>query len=359
MQFDYSSIAADSVIFVEGGHFTLRPERTVAKAKLPPGTYYFEVESGLPEQQSELFRVPVKGDRYREWLVVSHEKEEGLDVSSYSITGDMFRVGEPSETELGTLKDAVDSYQILNGKKFSVTLFLLIGDLHLPPELRTNNEWMIPNAFQNLFLGADFKLLLSGESRCRNKGFKKFVKSARSKIGDVEFMSDLYERTGATIIQDDDPDLLNTFIASESLLKNAPTDFPVIAMSKSPTMPSCAATIAGKIQLLKENGCTHYFAWHDDKDDGLIRHKHIEGAIIASLMLETLDMYLYFISLRSRRVIGEDSFIPADFKVKNPNGDYEDLKLRALRAGRRHGIEIIGSLAPADCCPYPASSTCN
>ena len=358
MQLDFSTIADDSVVFVEGGHFTLRPERITNKAKLPPGTYYFEVEAGGPQQENELFRVPVRGDIYREWLVVSHDNKLGFDISGHSILGDLFRLGEPSPTELGTLKDAVNSYKTLHEKKISVTLFLLIGDLHLPPELRTKSDWMIPSAFQELFLGGNCKLLVSGESRCRNKGFRKFVKSARSKIDDVKFMNDLYERSGATIILDDDPDLLNTFIASESLLENAPTDFPVIAMSKSTTMPSCAATIAGKIQLLSENGCTHYFSWHDDKDDGLIRHKHIEGAIIASLMLASLNMYFHFISLRSRKIIGEDSFIPADFIVERPDGDYEGLKLRALRAGRRHGIEIIGSLAPAECCPYPALSVC-
>lgn len=343
MSYELEELLQEKRVVVDGGHFTLRPKKMKFSSRLPAGVFYFEAASDDEEFPAEVFRTELHGEVNRCWIVVCINPSKEVSVEDLGTPDVIWTLNSPTTTEFETFNKAANKYVELRMIGVTVQLFVLIGDLKLPQELRRETQWMLPFQYAIRIDDDAINCRVVGESRCRNIAFRKIVKIARENVQDETFLNKLYGWSGATFILGRDPTQLDTFLAAECLLNSNVTRFPLIAISKSPNMPSCAATIAGKIKLISDDGCDFVMSWHDIHDDDLIREKHVEGVILSSLMFKDLSLEFMLLTSLQGELSREEKFTSIEFREPGRNNEYTELRANSERAARKYNIEIIRS----------------
>lgn len=346
---------------VEGGHFTLRQDamgRDVAALR-----FLVRCDAGAPAMPFEFLRGSDPKDRGREWAVLLLDTPKTLKQLGVT-SSSAWPLEPPSDTELATMRRAILLAREMREAGEDVEISLLIGDLLLAPGLRASTEWMLPEAYVALldeFGMRPEEITIVKESTARSRGAHIVLKKLTSRNGESSDNRDdsRYGERGFGVARDEGHEL---FLFADHLLDERMWPFPVIALTKgvenkragldsaeaSSSKPSCAVTLAGRLDNLMRAGVVRHISFHDTADDPQIRHKAIEGiAVAAHFGTAEADMLCEVFTQDGLRKVQDEVQLS---RLRAP-GRRESFDALAAEASGPSGLEFVGDGVTSTCCP--------
>lgn len=337
---ELESIPLTEKVAVEGGLHTLRPELVENDSVFSKGVYYFQAPNCTPVLHKEIFREPSKENPNSVWVVLYLENISDFEFLSSFKRHSIKRIQEPSSTEENTLICALELYHELCEKGYETNLIILIGDLFLPSELRKFSYELVPYSFRSIVGNIYYdELLVVSESRCRNVGNRRVVRTAKRLLVSCVDMDDFYKSSGASII-DESKDEDKIYMTSDMLYKEDELNNPVIALTRSETKPSCSTTVAGKLNLLLYKAYTYFVLFHDASDDMEIRKKCLDGFRIAASFFSTTNFRGQLVTLYDGVVTSVDFFDSEGWVTNGARESHKDLLTDVNKARLSSGIDI-------------------
>lgn len=279
-----------SKVAIDAGHYSPRLKRIRQKSDLNQDyPIIVNVEKSFELLGCEFDRVPVSTmsnvvphnagsvDESRNWIIFdSYQDFLNAKLSDCFY----FQFTRPTITERNTFEIAVQHSLSLADRQISSTLFVLLGDVWVCPELRPYCEKFAYKHYLRVCreIGGVTKIEIIKESKCKNKGDQRILKKWGKIPSNIVKREKLYESIGGTVVQTSKDAPL--FFTSHALLRDSLNDYQSIALTKS-KRPSCAVTLAGKFMVLEQLGYNFSLSVHDYSDDPQINQKVIEGALLA------------------------------------------------------------------------------
>lgn len=277
--------SAAPCLVVEAAHFTLRPKNLEnCNVVEGDGVFYVKAPVATAILRFEVHRVPLRRAPDQCWIVLALGKGERLELPESLAGGEIRAITPASARYLALLDQAIGLFQILKTKASEAVFCLLIGDLRLPEELRRPSMWALPESCRQVLRRIESeRIVLVAETSCQNKGKRVVLESAKQSCNNLAYADFLYKTHGYAVLQSELDNNSGYWLCADALLEPDAASHPVIALTKySPTRPSCAVTLAGKMVLLAEIGATHHVALYDADEDALIRQKSVEGLAVAA-----------------------------------------------------------------------------
>lgn len=344
----------DARVVVEGGHHTVRWSSLSISVLTGPQVYFFEVLVSTPPPPYQIDRRPVDDDPAREWVIVDVPAGVEVPLPSALPSRWVLALQPPTESELQSLRSAVEAARKLAGEIAHVTVALLIGDLYLPIALRKDIGWAMPAAYKPIIETLErIPYLLLRESACQNLGETHVIKKAKRTLARSAELASLYETRGFTILREGAKDSNTVYLAADALLDEPISGYPVVALTKGGNKPACATTMAGKMLDFIRRRFTHMVVWYDVSDDAEIRKKNIEGTIITSCFTRRGDIDVQVVTMDHGELLRIDALDTASLRRPGVRSGHEQLATETNREARHLGLSLIAARASDECCIYP------
>lgn len=362
---ELNSIPPKARVLLEGGNFTIQVRRLPDGGRrpdtlpyLPNAGYLLYLPRSDGPVKYEVAREPDDTkDGLWDWSFVVPPEGCSVPLTGLSTSREVHRVDYvPSASQLATWKRVLDLAAALRGRVASVGVGVFVGDLHVPPPVRSAANAILPTEYTTELKrrSLDTKAQLFSEAYCRNVGKRRALRTIDDTLRSIDAREQAFREYGYAAYRN--PLNKALYLSSDTILSEC-DDFPyLVAITKDRNVPSCGLIIAGKFAEVARRGYTHFLSNYDRSDDPNIRRKNIDGAMIASHLMPKVELHAILWTTEPMGNSSRQRFESYDFRRLRGPGSYrtvEELIEHTLEMNRLPGLHVANERCPVTCSPTP------